>query len=354
MSRPKSPLRRSRRLAVALAAVSLGLAVGLGAAPALADPPSDWTVQELVVTAHPSPVLWRLSKGDSEVWVLGVLPVMPKDQTWNTKRLERVLEGAHVVLTPARVSADLRTVFMLMTQHSLPPGQMLKAQLPPDLAARLDRDRGLAHAPAGRYAHDKPIWAALMLWIDYAHVANLSREEPLLTVERLARAHGVPVRPIGAYQGHDMLANLLHIPNEAAENCLADVLADIEFNAVNARPAAGAWAIGDIRTVHAHYAEPSLRLCLEQAPSWRVLADRSVEDTVSAVDAALASPGKSVAIFSLDDLLRKGGALDCAPRASPSKPRGCKLRQLVGGLGVGSSKVGSFFPPRPKLQIRLA
>jgi uncharacterized protein YbaP (TraB family) len=305
MSKPRSPHRRSRRLAVALA-----LALGLSAAPALADPSPDWTVQEVVVTAHRAPVLWRLSKGDSEVWVLGVLPVMPKDQAWNSKRLERILEGAHVVLTPALASVDLRTAFMLMTQHGLPHGQTLKAQLPPELASRFDRDRALAHAPATRFSHDKPIWAALMLWLDYNHAANLSRDEPLMTVQRLARAHHVPVRPIGTYQGKDMLANLLHLPKEEAESCLADALADIEFNEVNARPAAQAWALGDIKTVHAHYAEPSLRLCLEQAPSWRILADRSVDDTVRAVDAALTTPGKSVAIFSLGDLLRRDGALD--------------------------------------------
>ena len=305
MPRSKSPHRRSRRLAVALA-----LAFGLSAAPSLADPPPDWTVQEVVVTAQRAPVLWRLSKGDSEVWVLGVLPVMPKNQAWNSQRLDRVLAGAHVVLTQAQTSVDLRTAFMLMTQHGLPHGQTLKAQLPPELASRFDRDSALAHIPATRFAHDKPVWAALMLWLDYNHAANLSRDEPLMTVERLARAHRVPVRPIGTYQGKDMLANLLHLPKEAAESCLADVLADIEFNEVNARPAARAWALGDIKTVHAHYAEPSLRLCLNQAPSWRILADRSVEDTVRAVDAALASPGKSVAIFPLGDLLRTGGALD--------------------------------------------
>jgi hypothetical protein len=50
--------------------------------------------------------------------------------------------------------------------------------------------------------------------------------------------------------------------------------------------------------------------CLEQSAVFDALETRSVADTVAAIDAALARPGKTLAVFPLGDLLRRDGALD--------------------------------------------
>lgn len=308
LHRSRTPRRAARRRLAALACAALPCVAA--AAPAVAQPAPDWSVQELVVTAAPAPVMWRLSRGESEVWVLGVLPLMPKDQAWNARPLERVIAGARVVLTPPVATAGLGSAFQILTQHGLPHGQTLDAQLTPELKARLDRGRAMAHVSPTAYAHDKPIWATLMLWTAYTRAARLSGAEPRATLERLARAHHVPVRPVASYKAGAMVTNFLHLTPQEGEACLGSILADIQAAEADARPAAQAWAKGDLKAVRAHYAEPSVRLCLEQATSYRALADRSVEDVEKALTAALATPGKSVAIFPLGELLRRGGALD--------------------------------------------
>ena len=308
LRRSRTPRRAARRRLAALACAALPCVAA--AAPAVAQPAPDWSVQELVVTAAPVPVMWRLSQGESEVWVLGVLPVMPKDQVWNAKPLERVIAGARVVLTPPVATAGLGSAFQILTQHGLPHGQTLDAQLTPELKARLDRGRAMAHVSPTAYAHDKPIWATLMLWTAYMRAARLSGAEPRATLERLARAHHVPVRPVASYKAGAMVTNFLHLTPQEGGACLSSILTDIQAAEADARPAAQAWARGDLKAVRAHYAEPSVRLCLEQATSYRALADRSVEDVEKALTAALATPGKSVAIFPLGELLRRGGALD--------------------------------------------
>ena len=290
-------------------AVLASLATALGGRLSAADEPS-WTVGELVVTAKAQgPVLWRVAKGGSEVWILGALPNMPRKQAWNTARLERVITGANVVLTRPRASVDLFTVLGVLTHLNLPHGRTLDAELSPDLEARFALARSLAGTSAARYARLKPVWAAWRLLADYYATAKLSYTEPQEALVRLASRHHTPVKPIATYRGKAVVQNFEAMSDAEGQACLADVAADIEHDSRNAAAAARAWAIGDLPTVRAHYGEPKFRLCLEQAPSFVTLNDRSVDDTVAAIDAALSRPGKSVAIFPLGDLLRDGGAL---------------------------------------------
>ena len=275
--------------------------------PAWADP--SWTVGELTVTPRPGPVLWRVSKGNSVVWIIGSLPVMPKGQVWNSARLERVIDGANVVLIRPRATVDLFTVIGILSHLNLPDGRTLDRELPPDLATRFARVRTLVGQSPTRYAHLKPVWAGLRLYLDYDASAKMNRNEPEDTVIRLAHRHHAPVHPIATYRGKPVAKNLANLTDAQSQACLADVVQDIEFASAHAAPAAEAWAHGDLKTVRAHFAEPAFRLCLEQSPSFVALANQSVDDTVKAIDAALAHPDKSVAIFSLDDLLREGGAL---------------------------------------------
>lgn len=286
-----------------------GLALIGSALIAAADEPA-WTVGEFVVTAKPQgPVLWRVAKGASEVWILGAPPNLPRDLKWNTDRVERALTGANVLLTRPRATVDLFTAIGILTHLNLPRGRTLDQDLPADLEARFAHARALAGRPASRYARLKPIWAAWRVIADYYGAAGLSYTEPQDTLVRLAARRHTPVRPIASYGAKPVVRNFETMGDVQAQACLADAISDIEHDARHSAAEARAWAMGDLQKVREHYAEPAFRLCLEQSPSFVALRDKSVGDTVAAVNAALARPGKSVAIFPLGDLLRDGGAL---------------------------------------------
>ena len=293
-----------------IAGVVLGSLLAAFGSPAFGGDEPSWTVGELVVTAKAQgPVLWRVAEGGSEVWILGALPNMPRRQAWNTARVERAITGANVVLTRPRASVDLFTVLGVLTHLNLPRGRTLDQELPADLEARFAKARALAGVGAGRYARMKPIWAAWRLLGDYYGAAKLSYTEPQDTLVRLAARHHTPVRPIATYRAKPVVRNFEAMTDAAGQACLADAVTDVLHDSEHAAAAAKAWAIGDLRTVREHYGEPAFGLCLQAAPSFVALRDRSIADTVTAIDAALARPGKSVAIFPLADLLRDGGAL---------------------------------------------
>jgi hypothetical protein len=193
----------------------------------------------------------------------------------------------------------------------LPAGPSLDQRLPADLDARFAAARDLSHKPAGRYARLKPVWASWLLLLDYMSAARLDPRQPEQTVARLAHRHDVPVRAVATYGAKGVLKNLADLPDAAAQACLADAVSDIAYAQVNAHAAAQAWAVGDLRTTVAHYdGRTAMEQCLEQSAVFDALETRSVADTVAAIDAALARPGKTLAVFPLGDLLRRDGALD--------------------------------------------
>lgn len=71
-----------------------------------------------------------------------------------------------------------------------------------------------------------------------------------------------------------------------------------------------AW-MGDVRSAAVPCTSPQLDSPPGSGPAERRfgVAAQSADATVAAIDAALARPGKSVAIYPIDDLLREGGVL---------------------------------------------
>jgi hypothetical protein len=282
-----------------------------------------WNDADLVVTAHvPGIALWRVQKGDSEVVVIGILPVFPKSQAWSTRRVENALRGAHGLITPPAPAVGIGDIFGIMSSKNLPGHQPLQAVLPPDLYARYVATAARAGVSIKPFAHDKPIWAGARLRKDVLQKLALSDEEPAATIIRLAHRANVPVHSAGRIKFALVVKDVNAMSDAASRDCLADVLDDIDFDLDRAPKAAAAWAAGDIRTVHANYQGSAMLKCFQGSEPAAGLLDHSIDDSVAAIDNALKTPGKSVAIFPLATILRKDGALDRlrAQGASISSP----------------------------------
>ena len=66
------------------------------------DPLPEWAEFETVHTeVRPGPAVWHVTRGDSEVWILGTIGALPKNLTWNKEYLSELIDGARVVLRPA-------------------------------------------------------------------------------------------------------------------------------------------------------------------------------------------------------------------------------------------------------------
>ncbi len=272
--------------------------------PAVAAPaprPADWPVEELVVSASPGPVFWRVTRGDGEVWILGVPEVFERGRRWNTRRLRLLLSGARELLTSAQY--ELQGGVSRRRETPRP----LATRLPPELAAEVAAAARSAGEASERYAGLSAVDAAYRLRTDLLRAAGLTTDQPDRDVRGLAGRRFLTVRAVARY-------DTPFAEQAAAEaqgsRCVAGALADAAFAREHAVAASRAWAVGDLRTVRDNTVEPQTASCLDQAPSFAALSERVQADTAAALGAALDRGGRTVAMLTLGTLLKRGGALD--------------------------------------------
>ncbi len=274
--------------------------------------PEAWPDTEVVVKGRVSvsPALWRVQKGDTQVIILGILPVFPKSQGWNSKRVENALRGARGLITPPTSNPNFFDMMGMLSKKALPNKQLLKNVLTPAMNARYEATARRADVDIHDFAHDKPVWAGARLRREVLQRRGLSADEPLATIIRLANRQGVPVRAAAKYKVGPIFKDVNTMDAAASEACLGYALDDIDFDMDRAPKAALAWAQGDIRTVRANYQGSALMKCLAGSDQAAALNERSAIDAMTAITAAFAKPGKTVAVLPLALLLRKGGVLE--------------------------------------------
>jgi hypothetical protein len=300
------------------AALTLGLALLIlpaRAQPEPAKPAEEWAeIEAVTVRAQPGPAVWRLTRGASELWILGTAGPLPRDMDWNRDYVADLLSGARAVLLPPRADFNLVDIGWFMIRHgselSLPRGQVLEDGLPPDLRTRFETTRTAIGADAREYRTDIPIRAAVRLAQDFLKKADLGYREPRATVERLASRQRLSIAPVSRFDVMDAVRDLLKLTQEQQRTCLSQAVEDVTWARIHAEPAARAWAVGDIRTVKQHYSESRLFGCvIAQVERIGNIDTRNIAETVTALDGALNQPGKTVALVAMGPLLRRDGVL---------------------------------------------
>lgn len=305
--------RRSPRRVVAplLALVALCLPIsGPKAAPSppFGDPEST-VVEELVVTARSGgPAWWKVSTPTSTVYILGIPEALPKGLKWDQTLLRRRLAGAGVLVGPPQITAGLGDLFPLLAarRHFRSKGPM-EARLSPDLRTRYLADRAALTHDDRAYSGWTPLVAGLLMVSDFRHKAGLAPLEPGTTVVKVAESLGVRVIPSGRYRAVPLLRAAEPALDSAGPACLADALDEVEAGPARLINASDGWAKGEV--ARALTAQRGYEKCLASLPGGADLPARAMTDTTTAIVAALAKPGHSVAVVNLRALVAKGGVL---------------------------------------------
>lgn len=297
---------------LALAAAMALLCIGAAPEPA---PIQDWSnIETVVVRANPGPPLWHIVKGDSEVWIIGMVSPVPEDLSWDRDGISSLMKGAKVLLLPPKASVNLVEGLWFYMWHmdtlEQPDGQTLEGSLAEPLRGRFVAARTRAKQDADRYEKYLPAVAALMLEGDYLKANAFSYREPQRTIESLARRVGVPLRTIADYPAMDVVHQVPLMSPAAHRACVENALSDIDTFGAHGVTAAKAWAVGDIDGIKANYSESRLDACLSQNSAYLALRDRGIKDETNAIIGALQKPGKAIAAIPMGFFLRKGGVLD--------------------------------------------
>ena len=121
--------------------------------------------------AHPS--LWHIKSGNSEVYLLGSVHVLPPDLKWRTAEISGALSRSDVYVfeVPQDETAVTELNALIQAQGFLPPGESLRAQLHPAALADYDAAVAMAGLPPAAIERERPWLAGIQLM--FAQIAKL-------------------------------------------------------------------------------------------------------------------------------------------------------------------------------------
>lgn len=301
----------TRTATIACLALTVLLASGAEAQIDLQPVDPDATlVEELVVTARlPGPAWWRVTNGDSTVYVLGTPSVAPRHQAWDTVIFDRRLKGANQVILPFNglkvhlASTPWAALSYLRLKSSKPFEDSLDGAAKTQFVAA----RSKVGQPADHYKIRHPLAAGLTLINDYRDRNSLTTTDPTKLITYLAKRSHVRVVQ-RSYDLGPLLSSIAKTPVAAGQTCLNEAIEDVNEGPSGVLAASKAWASGDV--LNALTAERTYERCIAVTPGALTFDARVKADMVADITAALKTPGHAIAVVQLRPLLAKGGVLD--------------------------------------------
>lgn len=308
----------------ALAQVSQGQAGGKNEVSIHQTKPVDLTpvdsqanlVEELIVNARlPGPAWWKVSDGDTTVYVMGVPAFMPDKLDFDDSVLRRRLDGASVLIIGQQPEVSILSLLGLIPGRGkeFMVERPMRDTLPADLRARLEKQLKTQGKKADEYDKLKPALAGFIVANSRGgEGVSISLGKAVDRFRDLAKSKEIKVQPrvkkLDDYDLIGMVKSLATAPQPLQELCLDAGLRQAENGLASIRETAEQWAEGQVREVVS--ADRGFQRCLASTPWIARQFKDGQDDAVSAISSALKKPGKAVAVIELRSLLTEGGVLD--------------------------------------------
>lgn len=317
----------SRLLLLALPCAALAQAPPV---PPPAVPPPVTTLQTVVVSGKvPGPGVWRISRGEHVMWLLGTISPLPKRMEWESEEVEATVAASQELLMPPSASleaggAALGGIFLvpsLLKARNNPDDRKLVDVLPAEDYARwtrlkqqhLGRDRGIEKR--------RPIIASAELQQEALDDADLSTENVAARVARkIARKHDVTITtPTVKLVIPDAKKAVKEFRRTSLDDldCFRRTLDRVEYDIESMKLRANAWALGEIDILLSLPYTDNFRACTEAIFENNFARERGLADLdrrfeakwLEAADAALARNRQTFALLPLGLMLRENGLL---------------------------------------------
>eukprot|EP01030_Chromulinospumella_sphaerica_P019126 gene19126-19003_t len=203
-----------------------------------ADDPEGTLVEELVISSNlGGPAFWKVSDGDTTVYVMGVPAALPKGTKWDERRLALRLDGAKALILPPKIKARpvVMTAFFLTNQKKFQG----PAALDGGLAARVERARVTLKVKPARLAKWKPGIQGAILAGELQKPLKMADDQPegrILVLARKARVK--QVRAGAAIDPMPAVKSILNLDDAGHRICLEDALDEVEAGRGRIREAA--------------------------------------------------------------------------------------------------------------------
>ncbi|HEX7369948.1 MAG TPA: TraB/GumN family protein [Rhodanobacteraceae bacterium] len=277
----------------------------------------------------PGPGLWKVTRGDHVLWILGVVPTLPAHVEWQPAQVAGIIATSQVVIEPPGVKLKVDTswfgkLFLLPSIYRAqrnPDGKTLQQVLPPPLYAQWDvvrqryfgNDRGIE-----RY---RPFVAAAKL-MKRALKANGLHGDGAVTdkVKALATQYHVKLEtPQAVLEIREPRQALNAFAASSTDGiaCLGLVVDMVEHGIPDLKTRANAWATGDIATLRRVPASAYRDSCKSAVMGAGFAKSLGISDLPARIeghwladaDATLKANPRSFAVLPMHDLLDAHGYL---------------------------------------------
>jgi uncharacterized protein YbaP (TraB family) len=219
-------------------------------------------METVVVTGEqPGPGLWKVSKGDHVLWVLGTLTPLPKNMTWQSKEVEALIAQSQAVIAPPEVEVKADTNFFgrlallpsLIGVRKNPDGKTLEEVVPADQYARWLALKARYIGRSGKIEKWRPIFAALELYDEAIEKSGLTRSNVARQkVKEAAKNAGieptVPRVELLVEHPRTVVREFKDTPLDDLD-CFRKTLDRIDADLGAMTKRANAWATGDVEAL---------------------------------------------------------------------------------------------------------
>ena len=296
-------------------------------------PPRDetTTLDTVVVSGkQPGPGLWKVTRGEHVLWVLGTISPLPKRMEWESSDVEATIAGSQELLTPPSVTMSAKGaafggIFLipsLMRARNNPEKETLVEILPPADYARwtvlkkryLGRDNGIEKR--------RPIIAAGKLQEEALDEADLTFDNLAAKVaKRAAKKHDLVItEPSVEIVIKDPKATIKEFSSTSLDDleCFRQTLERLEGDVETMKLRANAWALGDVALLQSLPYTDNFRACADALLANRIAERQGFADLdkqleakwMAAAEAAIEKNESSFALLPMTMMLREGGFLD--------------------------------------------
>ncbi|MES2673050.1 MAG: TraB/GumN family protein [Pseudomonadota bacterium] len=210
----------------------------------------------LVIGEQPGPGLWKVSKGDHVLWIMGTLKPIPKKMTWRSKQVEAVLAASQEYITPPSVGVRISTANKFMLLPSLigirnnPDGKKLQEVVPAELYSRWLVLKKKYIGRNNSIENWRPIFAAHKLYEQAVDKSGLTESTNIMDVLReIAKENKVmkagPGTTTEIAKPREVVKKFKQMPIDDLA-CFAKVIERLETDLDEMRARANAWAVGDV------------------------------------------------------------------------------------------------------------
>jgi hypothetical protein len=316
--------------ALAMAHFAIAAAAEVAATSGAAAVPDPVPVEEVLVTGQqPGPGLWKVTRpggeGGNVLWILGTHGPLPKKLEWRSRELESALAASQEVIAPVAMDAKVGPLGGITLLPSLigirdnPDDLALVDVVPADLYARwlplkeryIGRDRDVEGW--------RPIFAAQKLYESALRKSGLERSGVVWpAVEKLARKSKVritePEVEVKVDKPRAAIKEFKQTPLDDLQ-CFAKTIERLESDLDLMRERANAWAMGDVKRLRQLTYVDNASACISAVLESRFMQERGAAQWpelraaawVAAAERALAANSSTVAVLSIDQILKPDG-----------------------------------------------